>query len=131
MLSVLRDLLLSLLVALALLSLQSRNLKRNRRLAFALQVERRSTDLLLRKRLEIRRILGISLPASRTQLVLVRSDSMPAEPTNLVATGTRIETQVVDLERFHAEGAFGQVITAGIHYVHGSSLFFLSTKIFK
>jgi hypothetical protein len=79
-----------------------------------------STHLLLGQRLEIRWILGISLPACRTQLVLVRSDSMPTEPTNLIATGARVETQIIDFQRLHAQWALGQVIAAGIHYVHAS-----------
>lgn len=52
---------------------------------------------------------------------------MPAESTNLIATGARIEAQVVDLEGLHAEWAFGQVITAGIHDVHDE----LHSKMFS
>lgn len=81
----------------------------------------RRTHLLLGERLEIRRILGISLPAGRTQLILVRSDSVPTEPTDLVAASARIEAQVVDLQRLHAQRTLGQVISAGIHDVHSFS----------
>lgn len=77
-----------------------------------------NSHLLLSQRLKIRRILRISFPACRTQLVLVGTNSMPAESTNLIAAGAGVEAQVVDLEGFHAERTFGQVITAGIHGVH-------------
>lgn len=77
-----------------------------------------NSHLLLGQRLKIRRILGISFPARRTKLVFIGTNSMPAESTNLIATRAGIEAQVVDLERFHAERTFGQVITAGIHGVH-------------
>lgn len=56
----------------------------------------RLSHLLLGQRLKVRRILGVSFPASRAQLVLVRSDSMPTEPADLIATGARVETQIVD-----------------------------------
>lgn len=65
-----------------------------------------SAHLLLSQRLKVSRILGISLSTRRTQLVLVRSNAVPAEPANLVATRARIEAQIVDLERFHAQWAF-------------------------
>lgn len=85
------------------------------------------SHLLLSQRLKIRRILGISLPARRTKLILVGTNSMPAEATNLIATGAGIKAQVVDLEGFHAEWTFGQVITAGIHHVHDD----LHAKLFS
>lgn len=52
---------------------------------------------------------------------------MPAESTNLIATSAGIEAEVVNFKRLHAEWAFGQIITAGIHYVHNdlhSKLYF-------
>jgi hypothetical protein len=52
---------------------------------------------------------------------------MPAESTNLIAASAWIKAKVIDLKRFHAERALGQVITAGIHNVHDE----LHTKMFS
>jgi len=43
---------------------------------------------------------------------------MPAKPADLVAAGARVEAQVVDLQRLHAQGTFGKFIAAGIHNIH-------------
>lgn len=74
--------------------------------------------LLLSKRRKIRRILGVRLTARRAQLILVRSDAVPTETTNLVATGARIKVEVVNLKGLHAQWAFRKFIAAGIHHVH-------------
>lgn len=99
MLSVLRDFLLSLLVTLTLFSLQRR-------------------DLLLSQRLEVSGILRIRFPACRTELIFVRSNPMPTEAADLVATGARIEAQIVDLQWLHAQWTFRQFITAVVQYTH-------------
>jgi len=81
--------------------------------------ETKDSHLLLSQGLEIGRILRVSLPASRTQLILVRTDPMPAEPTDLIATRARKETQIVHFQWFHTQRTFGQLITAaGIENVH-------------
>lgn len=76
------------------------------------------THLLLSQRLEISWILRIRFPACRTEFVFISSNPMPAEPTDLVATGAWIEAQIVDLQWLHAQWTFRQLITAVVQYTH-------------
>lgn len=51
----------------------------------------------------------IYLSASRTKSIFISADTMPTETTDLVATGAREEVDVINFQRFHAEGAFHRV----------------------
>ena len=50
------------------------------------------------------------LSAGRAEAVLVCADAVPAEATDLVATGAGEEVDVVDLQRLHAQGALHEVV---------------------
>lgn len=78
----------------------------------------RATHLLLSQRLKVSGILRIRFPACRTELIFVRSNPMPTESADLVATGAWIEAQIVDLQWLHAQWTFRQLITAVVQYTH-------------
>lgn len=58
-------------------------------------------DFLFREGLKVGGVFRIGLPARRTETILVRTDSMPAKSTNLVATCAWKKIQVVDFQWFH------------------------------
>jgi len=75
--------------------------------------------LLLGQWRKIRWIFRISFPARRTQLILIGTDSVPTEPTNLIATGAWIKVQVVNFEWFHAQGTLDLFVATMIKHIHG------------
>lgn len=45
-----------------------------------------------------------------TQAVLVCADAVPTETADLIAAGAREEVDIIDLQRFHAQGALHGVV---------------------
>lgn len=77
-----------------------------------------SSHLLLGQGRKVGGILRIRLPARGTQLVLVGSDPVPAEATDLVAARARVKVQVVHLYWLHAQRALGRLLLAIVERVH-------------
>lgn len=50
------------------------------------------------------------LSTGRTQPVLICADAVPTEAADLIATGAREEVDIIDLQRFHAQGALHGVV---------------------
>lgn len=50
------------------------------------------------------------LSTRRTQPVLICADAVPTEAADLIAAGAREEVDIIDLQRFHAQGALHGVV---------------------
>lgn len=50
------------------------------------------------------------LSTRRTQPVLICADAVPTEAADLITTGAWEEVDIVDLQRFHAQGALHGVV---------------------
>lgn len=50
------------------------------------------------------------LSTCRTQSVLICADAVPTEAADLIAASAREEVDIVDLQRFHAQGALHGVV---------------------
>ena len=79
--------------------------------------------LLVGQRLEVCRILRVSLPTGWTQAVLIRSNAMPTKTTNLITAGARIEVQVVNFQGLHTQRALKGKIGTEVSYFHPTDLF--------